>query len=47
MKMLFNFAVKQHFHLWIATHHAYRNNKLHEAAYKLFCFGDNHLVANL
>ena len=43
--MLFNFAVKQHFHLWIATHHAYRNNKLHKAVYKLFCFGDNQLVA--
>ena len=45
--MLFNFAVKQHFHLWIATHHAYRNNKLHKAAYKLFCFGDNQFVTNL
>ena len=45
--MLFNRKVKQHFYLWIATHLAYRNNKLHKAAYKLFCFRDNQLVTNL
>ncbi len=45
--MLFNRKVKQHFIYGLPRRYAPYNDKLYEAPCKLFCLGDNQLVANL